>query len=177
MRYFLIEQDKRYRNLPNIKSWYQLFQKRKIELESFNTIPKRMILPIVPNQDVMYLSMLFYPFLLITELLRDCIALYEPNMEFKEFILMDAKHESFQNYFYPKLKKIECLTEKSTFNLNHSELIKIEVDEQKIGNCSIFQIGQVKNQYIAVRLDVLESLLRRGTEGIAVRELPVRKEA
>lgn len=175
MRYFLIEPDARYRGVPKVKNWYQLFQKRKIDRDQFETIPKRMVLPVLPNQEMMYVPMLFYPFFLVNERLKDCIALYEPNLGFKEFILLDSKYESFQNYFYPNLKKLDCLTEKSVFNPDHSELINIEVDERKIGNCSIFQIGQVKNQYTAVRLDIMESLARRGAEGITAKELSVRR--
>lgn len=175
MRYFLMEQDARYRSVPKVRNWFQLFQKRNIDRDRFDTIPKRMVLPILPNQDVMYVPMLFYPFFLVNELLKDCIALYEPNVLWKEFILLDSKYESFQSYFYPNLKKLDCLTERSVFNLDHSELTKIELDERKIGNCSIFQLQKVKNQYTAVRLDVLESLLRRGAEGITVKELDVRR--
>ena len=42
------------------------------------------------------------------------------------------------------------------------------LDYDKIKDYSLFQISGVKNIYTVIRLDLLESILRRGGRGIAI---------
>ena len=76
-------------------------------------------------------------------------------------------------YHLPLLPIINCLTEKSKFNLDRSYIEYAELDLEKVKHNNIFYIGDSTGNYTVVRLDVLESMLKRGARGLHISELDV----
>lgn len=175
MRYFRIEADRKYTTLPQIINWYQQIDNRDLNKEGYDKIPKRTLLFIQPNKNTIFLDVVSSPFFLISEMVKDCVALYEPNLSYKEMILLDQKNSRTQSYFHPMLRELDCLSNNAVFNLDHSELKTIELDEEKIEDKAIFRLAGVSKWYVIVRLDLLESLLRRGAVGLSIQEVNVRK--
>ena len=66
-----------------------------------------------------------------------------------------------------------CLTPKSEYTFGHMDLKYIEIDKDKVGDKAVFKLKGVEKSYIIARLDMVESLLRRGGKGIMVREINV----
>lgn len=175
MRYFKIEADRKYTASPQIINWYQQLDNRDLKTGSYDKIPKRTLLRIQPNQNTVFLDIVSSPFFLISEMIKECVALYEPNLSYKEMILLDHKNSRMQPYFHPMLRELDCLSENAVFNLDHSELKTMELDEEKLEDKAMFRLAGVSRWYVIARLDLLESLLRRGAVGLSIQEVNVRK--
>lgn len=175
MRYFRIEADRNYTTSPQIINWYQQLDNRDLKTGSYDKIPKRTLLRIQPNKNTIFLDVVSSPFFLISEMVKDCVSLYEPNLSYKEMILLDHKNNKMQPYFHPMLREVDCLSNNAVFNMDHSELKMIELDEKRIEDKAIFRLAGVKKWYVIARLDLLESLLRRGAVGLSIQEVSVRK--
>lgn len=175
MRYFKIEADRKYATAPQIINWYQQLDNRDLKTDSYDKIPKRTLLRIQPNKNTIFLDFISNPFFLFSEKVKDCVALYEPNLSYKEMILLDYKNSRMQPYFHPMFHELDCLGENTVFNLDRSELNIIELEEEKLEDKAIFRLAGVSKCYVIVRLDLLESLLRRGAIGLSIQEVSVRK--
>ena len=175
MRFFVLEADKGYATAAQIVNWYKELDIRDLHEGGYDKIPRRTLLRIQPNEKTVFLDVISSPFFLMTEKIMKCTALYEPNLLFKEMILLDQKNGKTQTYFHPMLRELDCLTENCIFNLDHSELKEIELEEEKTEDKAIFRLSEVKKSCVIVRLDLLESMLRRGAIGFSIREVKVRK--
>lgn len=173
MRYYILEQDKGYKELPKLINWFEQVTASKTKKPDINNIRNREIFKIEPNENTTYSDMLFFPFFMVTDKIKDCLQLYEPNLKFKEIILLDRKYKRMQNYFIPSLSELECLTVNSEYTFGHVDLKYIEIEESAVEKKAIFKIKGVEKSYILARLDVVESLLRRGAKGLMVREVDV----
>ncbi|WP_442871175.1 hypothetical protein, partial [Acutalibacter muris] len=74
-----------------------------------------------------------------------------------------------RNLFY--LIQIHCLAEGSEWNLDRSVLSKGVINLEPVGDTSIFQLADMKNIYTVIRVDVLESMLKRGARGVGITPL------
>lgn len=161
MKYFLIKQDPKVSNAPKIINWNKEINPANLKIGSYYKIKDRTILSIESSKNTVFTEIITYPFFLISKKIKEVIVLYEPVMRFKEIILMDSKNERAELYYMPLLEEIECIAEDSVFNWDHSMVEKGVLLKDKIGDTSIFYLKGVRNQQIVVRLDVLESLIRR----------------
>lgn len=173
MRYYWIKEDKNYTLAPQIKNWFGAFDIRKLKPGYYKEIPKRILFYIEANPNTIFIDILVFPFFLVSEKIRDCLSLFEPNLEFKEFILLDRSNRKAQEYFLPQFSERNCLTKNSQFNLDHSKLNYIELDPEQIKETSIFTLEGVKSRYVIARLDVIESMLRRNVKGLCIEEVNI----
>ena len=83
----------------------------------------------------------------------------------------DDKNVKKEVYYLPVLPQITCLAEGSKWNLDKSVLWKGILDLDAVERFSIFQISDLQRQYTVIRLDILESLLKRGARGIHITQM------
>lgn len=171
MRYFVVRTDMDYTDAPEVINWYKDIDVRDIEAGRSHKIQQRSIFSINSNKDVIFTDILSTPFFLVTDLLEKVIKLYEPRTIFKQVVLLDSENEKVNLYHLPILKKVDCLMEESTCNLDKSVITNFVLDYSKIKDNSIFQIANVNGIYTVVRLDILESFLRRGAKGLSIQEV------
>lgn len=166
MRYFLLEQDKDESHYPLLKNWYSKVNPRYIKPDMAHKLPRRQIVDIEAGMFTVFTDVVLAPFLLVSETVRDVIDCYEPKLEYKEIIVLDREYSKTALYFLPILAHVDCLADGTEFNLNKSMLRRAVIDPAAAQGRSVFRIGGVLDQYIAVRLDLLESILRRETKGV-----------
>lgn len=174
MRYYWVKENKNYTLAPQIKNWFSALDIRKLKPGYYKDIPKRMLFYIEENPNTIFTDILVSPFFLVSEKIKDCLQLFEPNLEFKEFILLDQRNRRAQEYFLPQLSEMSCLTANSQFNLDRSRLKYIELDQESIKEKAIFTLGEVKSRYVIARLDVIEGMLRRNVKGLCIEEVYVK---
>lgn len=162
MRYFYIGEDKEITNKPQIMNWYKKIDERNLHYGTYHKVPEKIVLYIKSNKETYYPEVISTPFFMISKKIKDIIKLYEPNMGYRQVILIDFDNEKATQYFIPHLKRFDCLTEESKFNKYHSLLTKIVIDSNKVGDSCIFELDNVSDRHIIVRMDFLESMLRRG---------------
>lgn len=176
MRYYLIGQDKGYAKVPKMLDAFKRLSANQSRPPSQENLERRTIITMNSEPDTISPDIFMGTFFLISEEMKECMALYEPNMNFKEIILLDKKRKVMQNYFLPQIVELDCLTENRGFGFGHYELKNIEIDEKKLRDKAIFRLAGIEKDYFIMRLDLLESILRRGAKGITAEEVQVRSE-
>lgn len=174
MKYFLIETDERY-NYPRIRNWHEKIDIRDICRDKAYKLPKRELVFIKSNPETLFTDVIAKPFFLVSEKVKKIILLYQPNTILKELVILDKIYEKAERYYLPVFDEIECLAEGSVLNPDNSVLREIVLDRDKIKDMYIFRIAGVKKQYIVGNLDIVESMLKRGCEGIKLTELDLNK--
>ena len=173
LRYFIIDQDKGYTDIPNPVNWFYKLGPGDA-MKSIQKFPDREIFLIHTGDSPTYIDFMTEPMIMVTEKVKKCLQLYEPNMQFKEIVLLDREKKKSQNYFVPKFTELDCMTDRSTYTNWNYDVNYVELDEQKIGDKAIFILKGPEKRNIIVRLDVAESLLRRGTKGFILKETDVK---
>ena len=173
MDYFLLKQDKRYSNTPQIIDLFKNINTKDLNLLKADNIEDNNCFYVKSNDNIDYLDVLETPIFLVSKELKKILEKYNRNMIFKMFALIDYEKKEQNFYYLPIFEEIEALSEKSEFNLNKTIVKKIILDEKKIKNKKIFKIKESDKTLIVVRLDAAESLLRRDFNGIILEKLEV----
>lgn len=173
MDYFLLKQDKRYSNTPQIIDLFKNINTKDLNLLKADNIQDNNCFYVKSHDNIDYLDVLEIPIFLVSKELKKILEKYNRNMIFKMFALIDYEKKEQNFYYLPIFEEIEALSEKSEFNLNKTIVKKIILDEKKIKNKKLFKIKESDKTLIVVRLDAAESLLRRDFNGIILEKLEV----
>ena len=105
----------------------------------------------------------------------EVVRLYQPHTIFKRIILLDTENARRECYHLPILPRIQCLTEESRWTRDRSVLLEGVMDTKKVEDLSIFYLAEPQGSHAVVRLDILESMLKRGARGIGMTPLRTEK--
>lgn len=183
MEYYILSQDKTYRNqvdidksrLPEelhqlVSSWkYNSFDwdHKLLGDKSFNIIVKS-------DANNYYSDFIEFPFLMISDELKKIFISYEANLSCNCTILSDRVNKIQKVYWFCILEKVECLGADGKFYPDGS-IKELVLDREKIGNRKIFQVGGIREQRFVIDLDVAESILRRPFTGLCMEQAAMRK--
>lgn len=173
MDYFLLKQDEEYTNVPTLIDVFNKIDVRNINLLKADKIEDIVIFNVKCEDDTEFLDILDRNLFLISEELKKLIEKYDLGILFKTIPLIDLSHERQENYYMPIFEEIECLNEKAELNLNKTVVKRIVLDKGKIKGKKIFKIKESSKTLVVVRLDVAESLLRRGFKGVCLERLEI----
>jgi len=173
MRYFIIGQDETCIDAPKIMNWFDVLDVRKIRRGQSHAIPYRMVLDIQPSEDTYFTDIVSKPFFLCTEVVKEAVKIYESDIIHKQIMLYDLKNRLSELYFLPILDIVDCLSDKSELNRDRSVIHRAVLDESRLPDSTIFRLGGVNSTYIVARLDLVESILRRGVKGISLKEVEI----
>ena len=168
MKYFLMQADPLYVDAPVVRDWSGKIDRSKIVPGLSYQVPSRMILNIYPNAYTTFTDVIDFPFLLLSKKCMDVVKVYEPQIISKQIILLDAENRNKQTYYLHILPHLDCLSEESVLSPDGSELREGVLDLSQIRSRGIFYISGLSHFYTVVRLDVLESMLKRGACGIKI---------
>lgn len=175
MKFYLLGTDAAYTNYPKIKKWFRRIDPRDFNIHDANKIPYRQLFMIHENENTVFTSIVDDPFPLVSREVREVFDMYEPHIIYKEIVLLDQKYERAELYYLPILEEIECLDEKSEFNLDKSILKKGVIDYERTEDKAIFRLSGFEHYYMVGRLDLVESILKRNVKGIGLKELEVKR--
>lgn len=173
MKYFLLKGDKAYADAPILADWSGKIDPRLIRPGESHKLPDRLILNILPNPYVTFVDVLTSPFLLLSKTCMDVVKLYQRHTVSKQLVLLDAENRQKSVYHLPILKQLSCLTDESVWN--KSVLLSGTIDLDKVGDEAIFQMVFPDVRYTVIRLDMLESMLKRGARGLKIEPLNTTK--
>ena len=171
MKYYCLTIDKRYSNVPVIKNWYGKIEKENIREDRSYLLPQRELLEIAENKNVFFTDVIISPFFLVSDLCKDVISMYEPKTKFKQIVLMDMKSSKHQVYHLPILKIISGIAAQKKVGLVNIIENELKFKEDDVKDLSIFKVEANGITNIIIRLDLLESMLRRGAKGIGIHEV------
>jgi len=157
MKYFLIGTDERNKIPYNINK-NRAIDIRTLTKEEIETLPMWNIMEMeLPDEG-------FFP---------DSIETYQENIIYKGIKLWDRNSGINRTYSLTVLPELDCMSEKTEFNAVGNRIIKLVLDQNKIGFNTVFQIKGYSKNYIVGRMDFVESLLRRGVQGITLEEIDI----
>lgn len=172
MRYFLIETDTG-NHIP-----YGINANRAVDLRYANRkdaykIPNCCVVDMKTPREVFFPDILTEPFLMVSKDAADVIEIYTPQTIFKTIYLLEAEREIHTTYFMPFVEEVECLSEQTKRSRGGTELLEIVLRKDEVAEKPIFRIAGFTHTYLIVRLDAIESMLRRGVRGIKLQELTI----
>lgn len=172
MKYFLIETD--YHNpFPEIINWYKRIPPRQLKAENFNQIEDFTLLDIKADEHTVFPDILTNPYFLLSADAREIVNSYEPAMQMKGVRLYQSQNGINQEYYLPLLPVLSCLSEDSEFLHKSIDVKRAVIWEDKTNGRTLFQIGGIEKRRVVIRMDLLESLLRREAFGFFLKEVEV----
>lgn len=169
MDYFLLKQDERYTNVPQINNFFQTINSRDLSPLRADNIPDNNSFFVKSSKNNQFTDIIDKPVFLVCEDMRKIMEKYNRNIIFKIAALIDYENMTQKIYNIPIFEEIEALHKDS--ELHFSVIKKIVLDKEKIKGKKIFKIKESDKALVVVRLDAAESLLRRDFEGIALERL------
>lgn len=173
MKYFMLETDKSNNNLPQIVDWYSRIDEKNMIPERYQHIPFRTMMKMKANASTDFNALIVKPFLLLNGEAKELLSKFEPNMQYKEIVLINQPNHLMNQYFFPLLEVVDCLTSDSVRNMDHSLLVKGKLDKSKLEDQAIFMLAGLRNRHIVLRMDLAEALLRRNICGYQLKEIEV----
>ena len=174
MKYFLISTEMNNNPMPNITNWYKQINPRDIAPERAGNIPQWTLLDVNNGAEAIFSDVLSMPGYLVSSMIYTVLNLYNPDIQYRKMALFDKKvPQALEVYYLPILPVCNCLLPESELSRDKSKVIRGVIDLAKTRRRPVINLGGVTNTHIAFRLDVVESILRRGAKGIKLAELAI----
>jgi len=175
MKYFLLQLEKRNNTFPEITTKSQTINPKLVCKEKFHQIPDTTMLYVKSEKNIVFPEILMEPVFLVSETFMRVMSFYDKGILYKRIGLFDNKTEKSVGYYLPLLdEKDDCLAPESIFDKTGQILIRPVLNEKAVRKSAIFKIGGVTKIHVVVRLDFIESILRRSMAGIQLKELEVK---
>ena len=171
MRYFILENDPLFTDLPLLNDWDPKFTTDLIKNGHTEKLPFRELINVRPNRDIVFTGIITNPFMLLTEEIKDIVEKYQPGIIYREIVLLETEIKESRLYYLAVLEEIDCLHESAVFNNMKTCLEKPVLVYEKIKHKSLFKIAGTKCTHYIVRLDLVERLLQRGVRGIQLTQV------
>lgn len=172
MKFFLIETNTRNR-LPYGINANRAVDVRYANRKSSYRIPNCCVVDMKTPSEVFFPDIITEPFLMVSREVAEVIEMYTPETIFKTIYLLETESEINATYFMPFVEEVECLSEQTKRSRGGTELLDIVLRQDAVAEKPIFRVAGFTHVYLIVRLDAIESMLRRGTRGIKLKELSV----
>lgn len=170
MKFFLVGTDTRNR-IPYGINANRAVDLRYADRKNAYRIPNCCVVDMKTPREVFFPDILIEPFLMVSEEVADVVEMYTPRTIFKTIYLLETESEIHATYFMPFVEEIECLSEQTKRSRGRTDLLDIVLCKAAVADKPIFRIAGFTHAYLIVRLDAIESMLRRGIRGITVKEL------
>ena len=172
MQHFLIEAETR-NPLPEIINWYDKIKPQYINEMNAHKIKEWTLLDVNMSQNTIFPDILSNPFFLLSKDIARLVNKYEPGIKMIGVNIFSRKYRIFLPYFLPILPVINCLSIQSEFINGDIDIRRGVIIEKETTNRALFQLAGIKKQRVIIRLDLLESILRRVPVSIRVQEIEV----
>lgn len=170
MQHFLIEAETK-DHLPEIINWYDKIKPQYVNEMSAHMLEEWVLLDVNMNQDTIFPDILSDPYFLMSKDAAEVVRQYEPGINMIGVNLFSRTYRIFLPYFLPILPIINCLSIKSEFINEDIDLSRGVIIESKTSERALFQLAGIETQRVVIRLDLLESILRRGAVAIHIQEI------
>lgn len=162
MEYFRIRQDSRYLHTPVITNSGDVVKQRKqVCLRNAKQIPDVNVLFSDAPYSLDFIDVLDKQFFLVSMEMKKVFQMYEPGMIFKNVCILNNHMNEYHEYVLPLFYEMDCLSENSQVSPDKSHVKKLCL-QHNFDSASIFKVAGLMTDVVMIRLDVAESLMRRG---------------
>lgn len=176
MKYFLLSTELERNPLPQITNWFEQINPRDITPDRAGNIPDWLQLQVSNGLEAVFSDVLSMPGYLVSTAVYSAMKLYDPYMKQKQVVLFDRQAQIMHLYHLPILPVCDCLLPESKLSRDKTEILYGVLDVEKAGRRPFVKLGGTAKTQVAFRLDVVESILRRGAKGLRIMELEVRED-
>lgn len=167
MKYFLVGVDEHY-TAPIPVGWYGIIDKKTLSKKSPYQIAKHLLFSVESNMQMVFTDVLTSPCFMVSETVRNVIRKYDSFIYFIRIILLDKEHRQSMAYYIPYLDAVGCTFRK---DISKGGKAYFEVDKKSIEEKVIAEITDGHNSRVIMRMDLVESILRRNTVGFGLQEI------
>lgn len=169
MKYFLIGTDEKNRIPYNINK-NRVVDVRTLTREGIGTLPMWNIIGMDLPDEGFFPDLICSPFVLMSKNCIKTAAMYQPDIIYRGVKLWDKGSGVNRTSYLSILEELDCMSGQTQFNTAGNRITRLVLDRDRIGGNAVFRIKGYNRGCIAGRLDFVESLLRRGIEGITLEE-------
>lgn len=163
MDYFQLKSDRRYLHTPVITNLNSIVSRRKaMDIEYASKIPDISVGFSRSMQRPDYIDVLDTQLFLVCDEIKKVFEMYKPSMIFKTICIVNNLDGSNCIYHAPLFTKLDCIPDCYKVIKDRKKLKRLILLKKKVEDESIFKIANIDSEIIIIRLDVAESLLRRG---------------
>lgn len=175
MKYFLVKTETKNNPVPEIVNWFKQIDMRDLCPERAGNIPDWLTFDMKSAQDAVLPDIFSSYGFLLSEMAYEVLRMYDPYLGCKRAALVDSSSGLSFMCFLPILPVYACLLPESEFNRGKSRVIHGVMNPGLASNVPVFRLGGVTDFQAVVRLDVIESLLRRGAKCLKLTELVIKE--
>jgi len=172
MKYYIMEMDERNKCPYNINS-NQGVDVRLLSREQLKDIPAWSVVGMTLPDEGFFPDLICSPWIMMSESCARAVMAYQPDIQIREMELLDREREINRIYCFILLDKVDCLSDKTEYNSIGNRILRPVLDREKIGGRVIFRVAGYERKCVVGRMDLVESLLRRGAAGIRLEETEV----
>lgn len=167
MKYFLLSVDKSYEP-PRPVKWYGILDQKTLERTARYQMPEHLLFTVEKHMQMVYTDVLTYPCFMVSEMVRNVIRKYDASIYFLRIVLYDGERKKSRAYYIPYLEDVACVRS-TDLRLIHMRQVIVYKDD--MAGRVIARTEKENHQHIIVRMDLVESILRRGAVGIGLQEI------
>lgn len=167
MKYFLVEVDEQY-VAPAPVGWYGIIDKKALSRKSPYQIAKHLLFPVQSHMQMVFTDILTSPCFMVSKMVRDVIRKYDSFIYFIRIILLDEEHRQSRAYYIPYLDTVEYTLRK---DIDREEKVYFAINKKNVEEKVIVEMTNGHNSHFVMRMDLLESILRREAVGIGLKEV------
>lgn len=171
MKYFITEVSRNYM-APIPTDWFGMIDRKTLSLKKFHQMPRHLLFSIEKRMNTVFTDILTFPCFMVSEMVRDIINRYDASIRFLRIILYDKENKKSFAYYIPDLNRIrfEEKRDAEVPGIRH-----ILVEQEEIKEKAIVEISNGTSFHVIMRMDLVESILRREAIGIGLRKIQQKK--
>lgn len=170
MRYFLIETDET-NKIPYSINKNRAIDIRLLTKEDVHKIPLWNVMTMNLPSEVFFPDIICSPCILLSKMCMTANEMYQPLVQYRMVKLWERESSVNATYYIPILDEVDCLSEKTQFNTSGNQILNMILSKNKIGSNIVFKIKGLDIKGFIGRMDYVESIIRRGVQGIKLKEI------
>ena len=174
MEYFMIETGNR---IPYNINKNHIIDSWMLTKEKLNKLPEWNVVEMNLPDEAFFPDIICSPFVLLSRVCIKTVLLYQPELPYKGIKLWEKESCEDRTYFLTVPDELECMSDKTQFNSTGNRIIKLVLDRNKIGDQVFFKVKGLDRSAVVGRMDVVESMLRRGMQGFTLAETEVEERS
>jgi len=165
MKYYAIFVDERY-VAPVPIGWYGTIDQTTMKQKKAYQMPKRLGFMLEKHMQTVFTDIVTFPCFMVSKKVKNVVEQYDSSVKFARIIFFDRENKKSMAYYIPFINTVIPLATKQSNN-------EIAVEKENIKDCTVFQVVKTERTYIVMRMDLVESILRRDAIGIGIKEIQV----
>ena len=166
MNYFLVTVDKNY-IAPMPIGWYGILDQKSLKGKKAYQMKKDFLFYVENHMQMVFTDVVTFPCYLVSSLVKEIITCYDPFVKFSRILFYDRQRKQSMAYYLPFFSQVEAVVERK------EEEKTICIEKRQWKSPIILEVTSCFKSFVLMRMDLLESILRRGTIGIGVEEVKI----